>query len=513
MYSMSVNRYILPYANLFRTLASTYHSICSIPTVPVNIRYYTSNDNIFSDSVDDYSNLQGFSIPCFGWINEGLHDRLVEREQLIIPELASFPSSNFRRLMSKLGHIGNNTPRIRVFLPSLTSLSDKCEGDSYIDLSVIGWTFPPTTNKGTDEDTHNAVKVDDNKRDAVLVVHSEGWPAALCISEEELSLVVHRSGPCQSVQGLMKLDSQMISASLASAIRHLPEGMKGDVDVYPTKARTSYDNGVSCLINMIGAIITAAEELVCQSKGLEKCLTATNIVSRQRRQLSFDYPYHCVLSSRSSNDSKLHQAEKVLLDTHPDIVSLFFSGRNVVEHGDKLLTPYGSGVLLGIGEVESRKGCSKLLQPFWHPTGSPAGMRWATPHGLNVRCNDHSTTDNINGGMGMILLGKSAPLTLNGPLSTDFHLTEVEDLSRYLVLKEVNANGDTFKVDNSMWLSRGLFGVEPGGVYINRQGREFEILGVGRHPYRPESSLELFLKTTDTNKVLPRCLSESIVWC
>jgi hypothetical protein len=213
--------------------------------------------------------------------------------------------------------------------------------------------------------------------------------------------------------------------------------------------------------------------------------------------LRWDAPftYHCKGASGGV---------KRALDTRDSSIASFFGAnphcpaRSFPQHGEKVLTPFGSAVFLGLARPEKE---GDMWVPMWHPSGSPYGAPWPMGHAF---C--------LGGGCGMVSLGK-VDVELNGPSLHSSHSVE-EYLSRYLhttqAVEAVSPCGGRYSVDvdATSWLARGMFGVEVGSP-LPAAGHLIA-LGVGVRPAGVDQCaplIDLYAKDGRTGNVVSASLS------
>lgn len=229
-----------------------------------------------------------------------------------------------------------------------------------------------------------------------------------------------------------------------------------------------------------GALSMALAEAALEAKGLDRVVTGAAQVLTTRRW-SETFSYHCKGSGGGVRRT---------LDTRSSIIAPFFAGRHP-EHGEKVLTPFGTAVFLGVAIPDGR---DDMPTPMWHPSGSSFGVPWPMGHAFA-----------LGGGMGMLSLGR-APLELNGP-TLRCPYVEPEDVSRYLhttapvQVKALSGDGVDVYVDQTNWIAREMFGVEVGALHPLSQGHE--VVGVGVRTFDCCCPfIDLFVKEISSNRIV-----------
>eukprot|EP00796_Vickermania_ingenoplastis_P006018 gene6018-4322_t len=183
--------------------------------------------------------------------------------------------------------------------------------------------------------------------------------------------------------------------------------------------------------------------------GMEELLRIGSTINPEALQLSF--PYHCGGV----------QARKEYFDILNDVVCLY--GAHAM-HRAKILSRYGLAACVGV-RMDDSLGVPAL---YWHPSGAPAACCAPLLHSCGTVA------------VGMV------ELEYNGPTNTS-ELLGTTPPSRYLA-----ATGPA-EYDTTVWLTRALFGVQPGepwegwqaavsdeplevhGVQYNAVSNEFEL--------------------------------------
>lgn len=198
-------------------------------------------------------------------------------------------------------------------------------------------------------------------------------------------------------------------------------------------------------------------------RGMEHLIASGQQLHLDALQLTF--PYHCGGA----------QAVKQYLDITPEVADVFGPHRR---HGTKILTRYGTAV--GVGAT--RGGGSTALETpswMWHPSGATAACLAPLLDGCR-----------------RLPVG-TIPLDYNGPTPTSAIL-QGEDPRRYM-----NVTMEE-RYDTTLWLTKGLFGVQPGDVWRrpgDASSPPFRVVGVGYQPATAE--LELFVRNTQNGDIIP----------
>ncbi|KAG5496739.1 hypothetical protein JIQ42_03572 [Leishmania sp. Namibia] len=184
--------------------------------------------------------------------------------------------------------------------------------------------------------------------------------------------------------------------------------------------------------------------------------------------LQLDFPYQCGGA----------QATKRYLDITDEVTNVFGAH---MRHGTKVLSRYGVAVSVGVVDRITSMTAPTLM---WHPSGAPAACLAPMLLGCPV-----------------LPLGTVA-LDYNGPVPGS-PLTMKEDPRRYM-----NFIGNN-RYDNSVWLTKGLFGVKPGdswsppgkaGGDVDAALTPYEVVGVRYDEVTEE--MELLVRDTVTNEVV-----------
>ncbi|KAG5498787.1 hypothetical protein JKF63_03076 [Porcisia hertigi] len=180
--------------------------------------------------------------------------------------------------------------------------------------------------------------------------------------------------------------------------------------------------------------------------------------------LHLDFPYQCGGA----------QATKRYLDITTEVTNVFGAH---VQHGAKVLSRYGVAVSVGVVDRLTSLTTPALM---WHPSGAPAACLAPILHGC------------------LILPLGTVALDYNGPIPGS-PLTVKEDPRRYMSITGHD------RYDNSVWLARGLFGVQPGTPWPRSRTASaattpYEVVGVGYDEAAGE--MELLVRDTVSNEVV-----------
>ena len=292
--------------------------------------------------------------------------------------------------------------------------------------------------------------------------------------------VVHLEGTTGGLR-LSSADVSCLPSSLSTSVD--PAGALERLDIFDRLG----DGHVS-----VGALSLALAESIAEANGVDRVLDGgMSILKRGHSFKGWDtsFTYHC---------KEANGGVKRFLDIQDSTIELFFganphsSARHYPRHGEKVLTPFGSAVFVGVAKPVKD---GDVWIPIWHPSGSTFGVPWPMGHAF---C--------LGGGCGMVSLGQ-VDVELNGPTLHCPH-NEKEDISRYLhttsTLQVASPGGGDYavEIDATNWLAREMFGVEIGAPLPKAE--HLIALGVGVRPDGVDQCaplIDLYVKNSLTNTI------------